>query len=129
MYGLETVALSKRQEVEFEVAQLKMLRFALGVTRLDRIRNDRIRGTAHVRRFEDKVREARLRWYGHVQRKEEEYIGKRMMKMELPCRRRRGRPKRTYIDVVKEDMTVVGVTEEDTRDRKKWRRMIRCGDP
>ena len=32
MYGLETVALSKRQEQEFEVAELRMLRFSLGVT-------------------------------------------------------------------------------------------------
>ncbi|KAK3566732.1 hypothetical protein QTP86_004460 [Hemibagrus guttatus] len=47
-----------------------MLRFSLGVTRLDRIRNEYIRGTAHVGRLEDKVREARLRWFGHVQRRE-----------------------------------------------------------
>ncbi|KAK3553406.1 hypothetical protein QTP70_003579 [Hemibagrus guttatus] len=47
-----------------------MLRFSLGVTRLDRIRNEYIRGTAHVGRLGDKVREARLRWFGHVQRRE-----------------------------------------------------------
>ena len=129
MYGLEALALSRRQEAELEVAQMRMLRFALGVTKLDRIRNGPIRGTAHVRKLEDKVREARLRWYGHVQRREEEYIGRRMLKMELPGRRRRGRPKKTYIETVKEDMAVAGVTEEDARDRKKWRQMIRCGDP
>ncbi|KAK3531033.1 hypothetical protein QTP70_007879 [Hemibagrus guttatus] len=49
-----------------------MLRFSLGVTRLDRIRNEYIRGTAHVGRLGDKVREARLRWFGHVQRRESE---------------------------------------------------------
>ncbi|KAK3556079.1 hypothetical protein QTP70_004372 [Hemibagrus guttatus] len=70
LYGLETVSLRKRQESELEVAELKMLRFSLGVTRLDRIRNEYIRGTAHVGRLEDKVREARLRWFGHVQRRE-----------------------------------------------------------
>ncbi|KAK3533517.1 hypothetical protein QTP70_023344 [Hemibagrus guttatus] len=48
LYGLETVSLRKRQESELEVAELKMLRFSLGVTRLDRIRNEYIRGTAHV---------------------------------------------------------------------------------
>ncbi|KAK3556290.1 hypothetical protein QTP70_007046 [Hemibagrus guttatus] len=69
-YGLETVSLRKRQESELEVAELKMLRFSLGVTRLDRIRNEYIRGTAHVGRLGDKVREARLRWFGHVQRRE-----------------------------------------------------------
>ncbi|MCI4382152.1 hypothetical protein PGIGA_G00260540 [Pangasianodon gigas] len=94
LYGLETVSLRKRQESELEVAELKMLRFSLGVTRLDRLRNEYIRGTAHVGRLGDKVREARLRWFGHVQRRESEYIGRRMLDMELPGRRRRGRPKR-----------------------------------
>ncbi|KAK3568206.1 hypothetical protein QTP86_000223 [Hemibagrus guttatus] len=70
LYGLETVSLRKRQESELEVAELKMLRFSLGVTRLNRIRNEYIRGTAHVGRLGDKVREARLRWFGHVQRRE-----------------------------------------------------------
>ncbi|KAK3535080.1 hypothetical protein QTP70_003022, partial [Hemibagrus guttatus] len=70
LYGLETVSLRKRQESELEVAELKMLRFSLGVTRLDRIRNEYIRGTAHVGRLGDKVKEARLRWFGHVQRRD-----------------------------------------------------------
>ncbi|KAK2922282.1 hypothetical protein Q8A73_001767 [Channa argus] len=54
LFGLETVALKKRQEAELEVAELKMLRFSLGVTRMDRIRNEDIRGTAHVRCLEIK---------------------------------------------------------------------------
>ncbi|KAK3511529.1 hypothetical protein QTP70_009317 [Hemibagrus guttatus] len=104
LYGLETVSLRKRQESELEVAELKMLRFSLGVTRLDRIRNEYIRGTAHVGRLGDKVREARLRWFGHVQRRESEYIGRRMLDMKLPGRRQRGRPKRRYMDGINEDM-------------------------
>ncbi|KAK3527512.1 hypothetical protein QTP86_024294, partial [Hemibagrus guttatus] len=76
LYGLETVSLRKRQESELEVAELKMLRFSLGVTRLDRIRNEYIRGTAHVGRLGDKVREARLRWFGHVQRRDTGKMGK-----------------------------------------------------
>ena len=109
-----------------EVAELKMLRFSLGVTRMDKIRNEYIRGTAQVGKFEDKTREARLRWYGHLRRKYDEYIGRRM---ELPGKRKRGRPKRRFMDVVKEDMPEVEVTEEDTVDRNNWRRKIRCGDP
>ncbi|KAK3538399.1 hypothetical protein QTP86_001745 [Hemibagrus guttatus] len=74
----ETVSLRKRQESELEVAELKMLRFSLGVTRLDRIRNEYIRGTAHVGRLGDKVREARLRWFGHVQRREKKALSIRI---------------------------------------------------
>ncbi|KAK3571137.1 hypothetical protein QTP86_003098 [Hemibagrus guttatus] len=129
LYGLETVSLRKRQESELEVAELKMLRFSLGVTRLDRIRNEYIRGTAHVGRLGDKVREARLRWFGHVQRRESEYIGRRMLDMGLPGRRQRGRPKRRYMDGINEDMKLVGARVEDAEDRDRWREMIRCGDP
>ena len=39
-YVLETVALTKRQEAEMEVAELKMLRCSIGVTRMDTIRNE-----------------------------------------------------------------------------------------
>ena len=56
LYGLETVALTKRQEAEMEVAELKMLRFSLGVTRMDKIRNEYIRRTAQVGRFGEKTR-------------------------------------------------------------------------
>ena len=52
-----------------------------------------------------------------------------MLRMELPGKRKRGRPKRRFMDVVKEDMAEVEVTEEDTVDRNNWRRTIRCGDP
>ena len=49
--------------------------------------------------------------------------------MELPGRRWRGRPKRGFMDVVKEVMVAMGVADEDTQDRVKWRSKIRCGDP
>ena len=49
MYALETVALTKRQEAELEVAKIKMLRFSLGATKLDKIKNEVIRGAVHVR--------------------------------------------------------------------------------
>ena len=47
-----------------EVAELKMLRFSLGVTIMDKIRNEYIRGTAKVGKFGEETREARLIWYG-----------------------------------------------------------------
>ena len=46
-----------------------------------------------------KVQESRLKWYGHVLRREDEYVGKRVvMAMEVPGKRRRGRPKWRSLD-------------------------------
>ena len=126
VYGLETVAVTKKQVEEMEVAEL---RFTMGVKRKDKIRNEHIRSTVKVERLGMKMREGRLRWYGHVMRRDQEYVGRKMMEMELPRKRRRGRPKRRFLDVVKEDMKEVGVKEMDIKDRKMWRMMIRCGHP
>ena len=52
-----------------------------------------------------------------------------MLRMELLGKRKRGRPKRRFMAVVKEGMAEVKVTEEDTEDRTNWRWKIRCGDP
>ena len=129
VYRLETVAVTKKQVEEMEVAEMKMWRFAMGVTRKDKIRNEYIRSTVKVERLGMKIREGRLRWYEHVMRRDQECVGRKMMKMELPRKRRRGRPKRRFLDVVKEDMGEVGAKETDVEDRKMWRMIIHCGHP
>ena len=128
VYGLETVAVTKKQVEKMEVTEMKMLRFAMGVTRKDKIRNEHIRSTIKVERLGTKMREGRLRWYGHVMRRDQEYVGRKMMEMELPGKRK-GRSKRRFLDVVKKDIMKVGAKEMDVEDRKMWRMMICCGHP
>ena len=127
VYGLETVAVTKKQVEEMEVAEIKMLKFAMEVTRKDKIRKEYIRSTVKVERLGIKMSEGKLRWYGHVMRRDQEYVGRKMMEMELREKRRRRRLKRRFLDVVKEDMGEVGAKETDVKDRKMWRVMIRCG--
>ena len=124
MYGLETLAVTKKQ-----VEEMKMLRFGMGVTRKDKIRNEHIRGTVKVEWLGMKMREGRRRCYGHVMRRDQEYVKRKMMEMELPGKRKRGRPMRRFLDVVKEDMGEVGMKEMDVEDRKMWRKMICCSHP
>ena len=40
MYGAETWAVKKAQEKKLDVAEMRMLRWMSGVTKVDRIRND-----------------------------------------------------------------------------------------
>ena len=72
MYGAETWALKKAQEKKLDVAEMMMLRWMSGVTKLDRIRNERIRGKTKVGEISKKVQESRLEWYEHVLRREDE---------------------------------------------------------
>ena len=61
LYEMETVAMTERQMGKMKVAELKMVRWALGVTRKDKIRNEYVRGTAKISKLGDKLRNARLR--------------------------------------------------------------------
>ena len=52
VYGLEMMAVTKKQVEEMEVAEMKMLRFAMEGMRKDQIRNEYIRGTVKIERLE-----------------------------------------------------------------------------
>ena len=129
LYGMETVAVTERQVAKMEVAELKMVRWALGVTTKDKIRNEYVRGTAKIAKLGDKLRNARPRWYGRVKRREEGYVGKAMMEMAVPGRRKIGSPRARWMDLAKEDMERVGAKEGDEVDWEKWKILSRCGDP
>ena len=59
--GMETVAVTERQVGKMEAAELKMVRWAPGVARKDKIRNKYVRGTAKIAKLGHKLRDARLR--------------------------------------------------------------------
>ena len=90
---------------------MRILRWMSGVTKLDRIRNERIRGTTKVGEISKKVQESRLKWYGHVLRRE----GKRVMAMEVPGKRRRGRPKWRWLDNIRNDLSERELSREDAQ--------------
>ena len=128
-YEIETVAVTKKQIEEMEVVEMRMLRFAMGVTRKDKIRNECIRGTVKIERLGMKLREGRLKWYGYVMRRDQEYVGKTMIEMQLPVKRKTETPKRRFLYVVKEDMGEVSAREKEIGNRMLWRSIICCCNP
>ena len=111
LYSMEIVAVTERM-VKKMVAELKMVRWALRVTLKDKVRNKYIWGMVKIRRIGEKLRGERQRWFGHVKRREERYIDRRMMKIEIPGKRTRGKLWRQWNGNIKEDMKKVGVSEE-----------------
>ena len=78
MYGADTWTVKKAQEKKLDVAEMRMLRWMSGVTKLGRIRNDKIRGTTTVVEISKKVQEGRLKWYGHIKKTDRQTDRKRL---------------------------------------------------
>ena len=51
------------------------------------------------------------------------------MVMEVPVKRRNGRPKRRWLDNTKNDLSERELSGEEAQDRAEWRRLIRNIDP
>jgi hypothetical protein len=70
----------------------------------------------------DRVEEKQLVWYGHLQRMSEERWPKKIWEWTPHGRRRRGRPRRTWSNNIKEAMTARDLDDQDIQDRSRWRR-------
>lgn len=71
LYEAENVACEKSAGEKLNVAKMKMLRWMCGVTKMDKIRNEIIRGTTKVEEISKKTQERRLQWFARVKRREE----------------------------------------------------------
>ena len=88
-----------------------------------------IRDVVKVAPIEDKMRETRLRCFSYVKRRSVDAPVRRCEIISIPeGKRGRGRPKKSLDEMVREDLKVIGLTEDLTQDRKLWRDRIRILD-
>ena len=99
---------------QFEVAEMKMLGWACGHTRKDKIRNETIRPLVGVGNIRERLQQKRLTWFGNVMRRDEDYVGRQAMEMEVKGGgRRRWRPKLQWKDAIWRDMRKVALEDGD----------------
>ena len=129
MYSSETWALRKKDENTLDTAEMKMLRWSTGVTKMDKIKNEVTRGKMKVWKISEKITEGRLRWFGHVERRGPEYCAKLTDDVNLEGKRQRGRPSLRWNNKIKEDLKRLGASKEEALNRTKWRETICMADP
>ncbi|VFQ98440.1 unnamed protein product [Cuscuta campestris] len=126
LYGAECWAVKKTHVRRLHAAEMRMLRWMCGKTRLDRISNKVIRRQVGMAPVEDKLREARLRWFGHVRRQDVDAPVRRCERITvIGGSRGRGRPKKNWEEVIRQDLGLLDLTEDMALDRNLWRTMIR----
>ncbi|VFQ78699.1 unnamed protein product [Cuscuta campestris] len=83
----------------------------------------RMKGMAPV---EDKLPEARLRWFGHVRRRDPDAPLRRCERITvIGGSRGRGRPRKNWKEVIRQDLGLLDLTEDMALDRNLWKTRIR----
>jgi len=125
LYGSETWLVRKENVVALQRAEMRMVRWMCGIKLKDRFPNNELRERLVIDDIALVLQQNRLRWYGQVLRKEDDDWVKKCMEYEVEGPRPRGRLKRTWREVVKEDCQARKLNTEDAMDCSKWRKLLK----
>jgi len=98
----------------------------MGKARRDRIKNIDIRKSIHVTPLQERIESHRLRYHGHMRRMNEERLPRKMFEIQVDGQR----PRRRYIDMIKNDATKRGESyqsienDEKFNDKMWWRGLV-----
>ena len=99
-------------------------------TRKDKVRNEDILTKIGVASIEEKMRENRLRWFDHVWRRPTDTPVQWVERIKLgQVKRAQGRPKKTWMEMIRQDTEAKGLSEGILLDRNEWRKLIHVPDP
>jgi len=106
LHGSETWPVRRGNVVALQQAEMRMVRWICGIKLNDRFPSKELRERLGIDDIALVLQQNRLHLYGHVTRP-------------------RGRPKRTWREVVKEDCLARKLNKEDAVEHSKWRKLIK----
>ena len=97
-FGSEVLVLKKREEQHLEAALMKYLRHLLGITKLDKEKNQCIKEKTGAQNIVKEIKQYQKKWLQHVQRMDRNRIPRQALKWRPQGRRNIGRPKKRWRD-------------------------------
>ena len=124
LYGSETWPTKVEDIRKIQRSEMRMLRWMTGVSLNERKSNKCVRSVLAIDDVGEVMRRNRLRWFGHVERRDELCWIKRIETLQVDGDGVKGRPRKRWREVLREDMGKKGLCREDAWDRSRWRRML-----
>ena len=130
LYGCEVWSLKVLERKRMEAVEMNCLRNICGLRRIDRVPNVEIR-RRHGKKVSvsQRIDQGVLRWFGHIERMGDERMAKRMYESDVRGVRRRGRPRKCWMDGVKEVLARKCLNIQEAKvgvqDRNEWRSICR----
>ena len=102
MYGSDTMLWKEKERSRIRAIQMDSLRGLLGIRRMDRVPNARIKELCGVAKgVDERIDEGDLMWFGRMESMENDRIANRVYVGECVGIRSVGRPRKRWTDTVK----------------------------
>ena len=123
LYGCETWTITARIRKALDGCYTRMLRSALNVDWKTHMTNEELYGG--IPQITSKIKARRLTFAGHCKRAEGCIVSKLVTWRPTQGARSKGRPKKTYVDLLEDDTGyAVNEVENSMKDRHLWRAII-----
>lgn len=121
-YGSEIWTINADLKRRLNAVEMDYLRRSARTSRLQHVTNEVIRDRLHARESVlDRIEIRSLRWFGHLMRMPEHRWPRRMFEWVPPGRKKRGRPRRSWNEGIRQSMEQRQLDVEMTQDREAWR--------
>jgi len=109
-FGSEAWVQKKREEQRLEATQMKFLRHLLGITKLDKEKNQCIKQKTGAQNIAKEIKQYQIKWLQHVQRMDTNRLPKQELQYKPKGRRNIGRPRKRWRDQLHLEDQVTGNT-------------------
>ena len=128
LYACESWTLNKDIEKRIQAFDMRCYRRILGINYKDHITNVEVRDRIKIAAGPQEellktVKKRKLRWFGHTTRSEG--LAKTILQETVPWKRGRGRPRRTWMDDIRDWTGLSGsALQARAHHREEWRKLV-----
>ena len=118
LYGSETWAVIKEEDLDrLDRNDMRMIRWMRNTSLKDRKSSDELRSRLGIHSNRDVIQARRLRWLGHLERMEGDNWVSKCRDLVVPGTKPRGRPRKTWQEVIRTDLWQKHLRPELTQSR------------
>ncbi|XP_075217921.1 uncharacterized protein LOC142322729 [Lycorma delicatula] len=121
-YGAKCWTRYEQFDRDLTTAEMKMCRMSHGMTKLDHIRSERIRGSLQIKEsVAEKISREQNDWFEKVDSQHPSSATKKIMALDIPPVKKRGRPKNGWCRQLEDRRLKHGLTQQEKNSRMTLR--------
>ena len=125
LYGNETWPVKRKDTCRLQRTEMQMARLMYNISLSERRPSAEIRDRLGIQNISVVMRQMHLRWLGHIERMDTDNWVSKCRSLVIESTIGRGRPQKTWGQVVQSDLQQLHLKEKSAQDHDEWKDAIK----